>query len=254
MELYYMVVFFIFGLIFGSFFNVVAYRLPKGMSLIKPSSHCTKCNHKLSPIELIPVLSYIIQGGKCKNCKNKIAIFYPIFEIFTGVMFVIAYKTFGISIDLFINLIFISMILIIILSDVLYMVISDEVLIFCGLSIFILKILKSGISIILPTIINMIIPFVFLLLIKILGDFLFKKESMGFGDIKLMLVFGLVLGWQVTLFSIVLSCFIALPLSLINLIVAKKHELPFGPYLGTAALISLLLKIDVNFILKILGI
>ena len=71
MELYYMVVFFIFGLIFGSFFNVVAYRLPKGMSLIKPSSHCTKCNHKLSPIELIPVLSYIIQGGKCKNCKNK---------------------------------------------------------------------------------------------------------------------------------------------------------------------------------------
>ena len=250
MELYYMVVFFIFGLIFGSFFNVVAYRLPKGMSLIKPSSHCTKCNHKLSPIELIPVLSYIIQGGKCKNCKNKIAIFYPIFEIFTGVMFVIAYKTFGISIDLFINLIFISMILIIILSDVLYMVISDEVLIFCGLSIFILKILESGISIILP----IIILFVFLLLIKILGDFLFKKESMGFGDIKLMLVFGLVLGWQVTLFSIVLSCFIALPLSLINLIVAKKHELPFGPYLGTAALISLLLKIDVNFILKILGI
>ena len=87
MEVYYLIVFFIFGLIFGSFFNVVGYRLPNNMSLISPSSHCTSCNHKLTPIELIPVVSWLIQGGKCKNCGSKIAIFYPIFELFTGIVF-----------------------------------------------------------------------------------------------------------------------------------------------------------------------
>ena len=71
MELYYLIVFFIFGLIFGSFYNVVGYRLPNNMSLINPSSHCPKCNHKLGPFELIPVFSYLFQGGKCKNCKIK---------------------------------------------------------------------------------------------------------------------------------------------------------------------------------------
>ena len=74
------VLFFIFGTIFGSFYNVVGYRIPKGESLLYPSSHCTKCNHKLSPLELIPIFSFLIQGGKCRKCKDKISWFYPIFE------------------------------------------------------------------------------------------------------------------------------------------------------------------------------
>ena len=65
----YSTIFFIFGIIFGSFFNVVGYRLPNNMSLIKPKSHCPKCNHELTPLELIPIFSYIFQLGKCKNCK-----------------------------------------------------------------------------------------------------------------------------------------------------------------------------------------
>ena len=71
METYYLFVFFIFGLVFGSFFNVVGYRLPLKMSLIKPASHCPQCDHKLTALELIPVFSYLFQGGKCKNCGKK---------------------------------------------------------------------------------------------------------------------------------------------------------------------------------------
>ena len=177
MGLYYLFVFFTFGLIFGSFYNVVGYRLPNKMSLISPSSHCPQCNHKLTPIELIPVFSYLFQGGKCKNCKKKIPIFYPIFELFTGIVFALIYKSYGITIDTFIALVFASMILIITISDILYMIIPDELLIFNGVIILILEVVKSGFNIILPTIINMIIPALALLLIKIIGDFIFKRES-----------------------------------------------------------------------------
>lgn len=250
MEIYYMITFFIFGLVFGSFFNVVGYRLPNGMSLISPSSHCPKCNHKLKPLELIPVLSYLIQGGKCKNCKKKIPIFYPIFELLTGILFLITYRVFGISIDTFIALIFISLILIVIISDILYMIIPDELLLFCGIILLILEIIKNGFSI--QILLNMIIPFIVMYLIRLMGNIIFKKESLGFGDIKLMILFGLVLGWEISLCTIAIASFIALPISLVTLKNNKSHEIPFGPYLGISAILCLLLKIDINYIIDLL--
>lgn len=256
MEVYYLIVFFIFGTVLGSFYNVVGYRLPNNMSLIRPASHCTKCNHKLTPIELIPIISYVIQGGKCKNCKDKIAIFYPIFEFATGILFALTYLIFGINIDTFIALVFLSMVLILILSDILYMVIPDSLLIFCGSIIFILKVIQGGFSIIPSLLIDMIIPFIVLYLFKLLGDKIFKRESLGWGDIKLMLVFGLTIGWELSLLSIVLASFIALPISLVSLKLKgnKSHELPFGPYLGISALIFLFTRVDAVTILKFLGI
>lgn len=253
MEVYYLVVFFVFGLIFGSFFNVVGYRLPNKMSLISPSSHCPQCNHKLTPIELIPVFSWIFQKGRCKNCGKMIPIFYPIFELFTGIVFALIYLVFGLSVQTFIAIIFASLILIITISDVLYMIIPDEVLIFCGGVIFLIKIITSGVSIIIPTIINMLIPFILMYLIKILGNLIFKRESLGDGDIKLMIVFGMVLGWQVAIFTIALAAFLALPISLIGLKKNESHEIPLGPYLGLAAFICLITKMDTSFIYKILG-
>lgn len=254
MEIYYLVVFFIFGLVFGSFFNVVGYRLPKGMSLTSPSSHCTSCNHKLTPLELVPVFSWLFQKGKCKKCGSKIAIFYPIFELFTGFIFALIYHVFGITISTFIALVFASMILILIISDILYMIIPDELLMFCGAIILVLKIVDSGYNILIPTFIDMFIPFGVMLLIKLFGDLIFKRESLGGGDIKLMLVFGMVLGWEVSIFTIVLSSFIALPVSLLYLKNNKTHEIPLGPYLGIAALICLIGQIDVSVLIKFLGI
>ena len=76
MDVVYFILFFIFGTIFGSFYNVVGYRLPKGESIIYPASHCPNCGHKLGTLELIPILSFLIQKGRCKHCQNKISAFY----------------------------------------------------------------------------------------------------------------------------------------------------------------------------------
>ena len=108
MTIYYAIVFLVFGLLFGSFFNVVAYRIPKKESIVFPSSHCTSCGHKLTPVELIPVISFLIQGGKCKHCGEKVSWFYTIFELLTGILFMLSFLVFGFSIELVIALIFVS--------------------------------------------------------------------------------------------------------------------------------------------------
>ena len=237
METYYLFVFFIFGLVFGSFFNVVGYRLPLKMSLIKPASHCPQCDHKLTALELIPVFSYLFQGGKCKNCGKKIPIFYPIFETCTGLIFALIYYNYGLTVKTFIYILFASMILITIISDVLYMVISDEVLIFFGSIIFIISVING--ESVLNLILNMLIPFLSMLLLKVIGDAIFKKESLGDGDIKLMGIVGLSIG----IMNSVVSLFIASVTGLtFSLIVSKKNKegiIPFGPFLLIGALITL---------------
>lgn len=249
-EVLYIMTFFIFGTIMGSFYNVVGYRLPNGMSLIKPDSHCPNCNHRLGAMELIPVVSYFIQLGKCKHCGQKIAIFYPIFEFLTGILFVISYLVFGLTNELLVSLIFSSTLLIVVLSDIKYMIIPDELLIFSGIMLVIVR-LMMGYEIV-PLLLDAILPFIILLLVKMLGDFLFKKESLGGGDIKLMVIFGLVIGWQSCILSIALAAFIALPISLIILAVKKTNIIPFGPFLSAAALIIYYFSIDYVSILNCL--
>ena len=127
MEMYYRIVFFILGSIMGSFFHVVATRLSKDESIIKPSSHCHICNRKLKWYELIPILSYVIQGGKSRCCKQKLPISYLIIEVITGSLFSVTYHVFKLTPELLINLIFISGLIIVIISDIEYMIILDEV-------------------------------------------------------------------------------------------------------------------------------
>ena len=104
MEFYYTLMFFILGITLGSFYNVVGYRLPKGESLVYPPSHCPKCNRRLTPIELIPVLSFIIQRVSVKVVAVNIVIL-SIFEFMTGFLFALVYLIFGFSLDLVIVLI-----------------------------------------------------------------------------------------------------------------------------------------------------
>ncbi len=251
MFIYYLVVTFIFGTVLGSFYNVVGYRLPKGESLITPSSHCPNCNHKLRPIELIPILSYIFQKGKCKNCKQKISLFYPIFELATGLLFATSYVIFGFNIDFVISITFISILLIIIISDYQTMIIPDEVLIVGGILLIIELIIKNKFGIWM-NLVDAIIAFIIMFLIKKIGDFMFKKESMGGGDIKLMALFGLVLGWQIAVLSIFLASFIGLPISLYLLYKNKSDIIPFGPFLSVSAIILWLFQINITDIVNLL--
>ncbi|MBE6160063.1 MAG: prepilin peptidase [Lactobacillales bacterium] len=254
MEIYYATLFFIFGTILGSFYNVVGYRLPRGESIAFPPSHCTKCGHRLTTLELIPILSFLLQKGKCKNCGDKISWFYTIFEFLTGLMFMLSYLVFGLSIDTLIAITFISMLLIIIISDYQTMIIPDELLIFTGILLIIEILIKSGLNVMLHSLLNAIIMFVIMFAIKKIGDFLFKKESMGGGDIKLMFIYGLVLGWPTSCISICLAAFIGLPVSLILLKKNNSHEIPFGPFLAVAAIILVLTKTDINVLIDLLTI
>lgn len=252
MEVYYSIVIFIFGIVLGSFYNVVGYRIPKGQSLIKPSSHCTKCNHKLGASELVPIFSWIFQRGRCKKCKDKISSFYPIFEFATGLLFVISYLIFGFSIEFVITVTFISMLLIIIISDYQTMIIPDEVLIFFSICLIIELIIKNGVANIWFSLLNALISFSIMYLLKKLGDFLFKKESMGGGDIKLMAVIGLILGYEMSIMTIFLASFIGLPVSLYVMYKNKTNIIPFGPFLSVAAIIILLCQIDFKMIINLL--
>lgn len=237
MTIYYTVICFIFGLVLGSFYNVVGCRLPKKESIISPSSHCTKCNHKLTFFELIPFFSYLFLGGKCKSCKQKISLFYPIIELMTGLLFMIAYLKFGFSVNFWILITLTSILAVVVVSDYEYMIICDEVLIIGNVLLLIEIFIGNGTKAVLMSVINGVIAFVIMWLIKLLGDFLFKKESMGGGDIKLMFTFGMTLGLMNSVMTIFLASFIGLPVSLILLKTKKEHEIAFGPFLSIAALI-----------------
>ena len=160
------ITFFVFGLIFGSFFQVVGLRLPKGESIIKPASHCTNCDKKLKWYELIPILSYIIQGGKCRKCKKHISIKYPLYELLTGISFAFCYIVFGFSTDIIIPLTIISILIIVIISDIEYMVIPDEVLFVGTILILIETIILKGWNSGLHSLVGGLIGFIMMYLIK----------------------------------------------------------------------------------------
>lgn len=252
MVVYYACMMFIFGACFGSFYNVVGYRLPRNMSLIKPSSHCTTCNHPLNILDLFPIFSYIFLKGKCRYCGSKVGKFYPIFETLTGILFVICYLKYGFSYEFIIAIIFISTALIVMISDFGTMIIPDEVLIVSSLMIIITKFIGIGFNNTMYAILNGVVAFILMYLLKLFGDLLFKKESMGGGDIKLMFVFGLVLGWPTAILSVFFSSFIALPTSFFLMSKDNSHEVPFGPFLSIAAVILLLSGIDMNFVLDLM--
>ena len=163
-----------------------------------------------------------------------------------------SYLKFGFSYEFIIALIFISMSLIVILSDFSTMIIPDEVLIVSSILILLTNLIMKGLSHTGYILINGTIAFLCMYLLKLFGDFLFKKESMGGGDVKMMFVFGLVLGWPTTILSIFFSSFIALPASLLLMNRNKEHEIPFGPFLVIAALILFMTGIDMNFVLDIM--
>lgn len=246
MNTFYLIMFFVLGTIFGSFYTVVGYRLCKNESIVLPRSHCPNCNHKLTVVELIPILSFIIQKGKCKNCKQKISIFYPLIELFTGILFMISYYSFNFSLDLVLCLLVSSLFVIIIITDLNYYIIPDEINIFFAISIFIVNIFKYGLLGACKYVLYGFSMFLFMYLLMLLGNKIFKEESLGGGDIKLLFVLGNTVPIILSFIGVSLASFIALPVSLIILYKKKDKIIPFGPFLVGAFLIIILLKLDLD--------
>lgn len=228
---------FILGIIFGSFYNVVGLRLSKEESIVFPPSHCTSCNHKLSPLDMVPIFSYIFLKGKCRYCSKHISIKYPLFELLTGILFVLSYVKFGFTINTIVSIIFCSMLVIITISDLSSYIIPDSVLLICFILIFIIYLFTYK-TFAFDHLINSIISFCFMYAVKLIGNLVFKRESMGDGDIKLMGIVGMIIGYKKVIISLFLASYLGLPYA-IYVMVKKNvnHELPFGPFLALASLI-----------------
>lgn len=247
MRLYYMIVFFIFGSVFGSFLQVIGERLPKNESIIEPKfSYCPNCHKRLKWYELIPIFSWIFQRGKCNGCKNKISLMYPFIELFTGSLFSVSYYSFGFSYELIICLLLISFFSVVIVSDLTYMIIPDEVTLITSILIIIVNFISLGFKQGLFQLLSGILVFFVMYGIMLFGNYLFKKETLGGADIKLMFIAGLVLHPVLGVFVIFIASCIALPISLVIYIMNNEHMIPFGPFLVASIILLYFLKIDIN--------
>lgn len=231
MEYLFLIIFFVLGLFFGSFFTVVGLRLPQKENFITNRSYCDACHHQLSFLDMIPIVSFIFLKGKCRYCSEKIDSLSSWMELFTGVLFALAYLVFGFSYELVIALGIISMLVIISVSDMTYMIIPDEVLIFFAGYFLIFICLRYELLEALCHIVYGLFLFGVMYGIMLFGNFLFHKESLGGGDIKMMFVVGTVLQPLLGLISIFLGSFLALPVSFLLIKKRKQSLIPFGPFL-----------------------
>lgn len=250
MDIVYLIIFFILGLFMGSFFTVIGLRLPNHENFISNRSYCDKCHHELSMLDMIPIFSYLFLRRRCRYCKSRIDSLSTYMEFFTGVLFALSYYVFGLSYELYIALGIVTMLIIISVSDMKYMVIPDEILIFFTGYFLILFGLRDGIIHVSFNLVYGLIMFSLMYLIMLFGNFLFKKETLGGGDIKLMFVIGLVLHPLLSLFVIFFGSLLALPVSLIVLLKTKRNLVPFGPFLLISFTFIYFTKIDFNMIIN----
>ena len=230
------VLLFLTGLIIGSFLNVVIYRLPEKESIVKPPSHCPKCNTKLEAIDLIPVISYLFTGGKCRYCGEKISIQYPLVEILTAFLFSLLYMKFGLTVQVYIYTLLLSSLIVITFIDYKYMIIPN-VITYSGIFIGFLSAIIFDYITIFESLLGIFIPSLLLLLIALIF-----KGGMGMGDVKLAAMIGAFLGYKYTLASIfigsILGSIIGITLIFLG-IISRKERIPFGPFICLGSVIMI---------------
>jgi len=233
---------FILGLVVGSFSNVCIYRIPKNESIIFPASHCPKCRSPIKPLDNIPLLSFILLKGRCRNCKSKISIQYPIVEFLSGLIYLIIYLIYGLSIQTLIYIILSSALVIIAFTDLNEEIVPD-VISLPGIVIgFIISFFVAYISFI-NSALGVVIGGGIILIIGLAGSVIFKKEAMGGGDVKLAAMIGAFLGWRYIIISLFIGFFVG-ALAGIFLILSKiksrEDTVPFGPFIVLGSFVSLL--------------
>lgn len=264
------------GLIVGSFLNVVIWRLPqmlrrewasqcyeylqenipalettiqphfskntKPFNLIRPPSHCPQCNHKISVVENIPIISFIFLKGRCRHCKTSISWRYPLIEIFTALLSVIVAFVFGLSLQTFAGLILTWSLFTLSVIDWEHQILPDDItfpLLWLGL-IFNIQHVFTDIT---SAVIGAIAGYLFLWSVYWLFKLFTGKEGMGYGDFKLLAMLGAWLGWSALLKIVLISSFLGAGLG-ITLILLKRHSkeqpIPFGPFLALGGWVTML--------------
>jgi leader peptidase (prepilin peptidase)/N-methyltransferase len=237
----YYVLFFIFGSIFGSFANVVIYRLPQGESIVSPGSHCQNCKKPVKWYDNIPVFAWFFLRGKCRHCHTKYSFRYPLVECLMGLLFALSYHYAGFTWSLLEYLIFVFGLLVCTFIDFDHMILPDE-LTLSGIVIGLIGASLNPQREFMDAVYGVLMGGGFLWGVAYIYYLMTKREGMGGGDIKLLAWIGAILGWKAIPFVIMSSAIIG---SVVGLIAARKQNaglktvIPFGPYLALGAVIYL---------------
>lgn len=234
----------IIGIVIGSFLNVCIYRIPKDESIAFPPSHCTNCKHNLKSFDLIPVISYVFLGGKCRYCHEKISLRYPIIEVVNSILYLLIYLKFGLTIITLKYFILASVLIVIGMID------HDTQFVFTKTTVFggvvgIIFIIIQGIIYnngIFDLILGGLIGF------AIIGLIVFLTKGMGEGDIEIAVVCGLFLGIKGILLGLFLAIVIGGIFGIIILALKLKNakeKIAFGPFIAIGCLISMLWGVEI---------
>lgn len=228
------------GLFVGSFANVLIYRVPRGEEWVATPSHCTRCGHRLGPLDLIPVLSWLFLRGRCRYCGEKISIRYPLVELLHALLWYLCVRALGLTAFLLPALLLTTALLVTAFIDWETQEIPNGVHIF----ILIVGVLWNayaafeGYGLLLTNVIGFFSASVVLLLLSIVS-----RGGVGGGDIKLTAVCGLLLGWRHMLLSLaiasILGVLVMAPVFLVKKL-QRKTPIPFGPFLAAGMVISML--------------
>lgn len=233
------------GLCVGSFLNVVIYRVPNGMSVAMPPSHCPKCNYELKWYDNVPVLSYIFLGGKCRSCKEPISFRYTAVEILNALLWLCAVWVFWEKSIVYACIVAVasSVLVCVAFIDLEHQLIFDRFVI-------ILAVLGVGALFFEPNmpwyehLIGFGVSTATFMAVYFGAQLVFKKEALGGGDVKLAMAMGLFIGWKNFLFSMLISSIVASVVLLILQKVSKGEkgkEYPFAPFLVLGFLVAIFL-------------
>jgi leader peptidase (prepilin peptidase)/N-methyltransferase len=233
---------FVFGAIIGSFLTVCIYRLPREQSVITPRSACPECGRTIRWYDNVPVLSFMLLGGRCRNCRASIPYRYPLVELVNGVGYVAILWGFGWGWPTLVYGLFFSALLTVTLIDLDHLMIPD-VITLPGIVLGVVCswwVLPVGL---LNSLIGVIVGGGVLLAMAWISPFLFGKEGLGGGDIKLLAMVGAFLGWQLALTTLMIASILGalVGVGLLSVSAMKRGQyLPFGPFLSLGAVLSLL--------------
>lgn len=221
------------GLILGSFYNVVALRVPAGESISHPPSHCTGCGTRLKAKDLVPVFSWLASRGRCRHCGAKVSVLYPLGELATGLLFLWSYLEFGLTVRGVTAIMLSSLAVIVTVADLRYMLIPNKVLLFFAPLLLVLTLLNVEGPVwlyLLGTFVGggIIIPFVWF-------------GGMGMGDFKLFALLGLVIGFPGVLLAFFVACLLGTLFGgtmQLTGVIKRGQPVPFGPWLTAGALIA----------------
>jgi len=230
---------FLFGACIGSFLNVCIYRLPLSKSLVHPRSSCPNCGQLIRAYDNIPLMSYLLLLGKCRNCGAAISLRYPVVELLSGLFAVCIWLQFGFTLEALIYFAFIASLLVITFIDIDHRIIPD-VITLPGIVVFLVA------SLALPSLrfkdaaLGVLVGGGSLFLVAWGYHLLTRKDGMGGGDIKLLAMIGAVLGWQGVVFTIFFASLFGTFSGLLLMLQAKqgnmKLAIPFGPFLAIGSI------------------